>query len=278
MRWLLLVSLLVLTLVRVPPAAGPLNNTDASIHRSEGAKLRGRVDRAARLIDEGHRRDGLETIGQLLHHLRVLRDSDSGATSLDVETIDTIARELLTLRNDALLEAWPFPANFRGEFLSSVLGAATWGDWALDVPTSITLVQAVLESNWGRNAPGNALFGMKGTGTAGSLQRRVVEYRGSQRSRPVHSFRSYHNIGESIADHARLLSQSRRYAHARAVAEDPDAYARALQGVYASDPRYAQKLSAMTRSLDLLRFDVPGAAPYRPIEHVAPRDKPAPAG
>lgn len=275
MRWLFPLVLLLLALVRVPPAAGPLSTVEATVYRSEGARLRARIDRIGRLVEEGHKAEAYAAAELELIELRAMRNAAKDAeaagpearpplpANLDLATIDAVSREVLTLRNSLLLAERPLADTAKGRFLSALVDAATWGDWAEDVPASITLAQAVLESNWGKSAPGNNYFGMKGTGTAGSVSRKVVEYRRGKRSKPVHSFRTYYTPDEAIADHTRLLSQSRRYHKARAVAEDPDAYARALQGVYASDPRYAQKLSDLMRRADLLRFNVPGAAPYR---------------
>ena len=55
-------------------------------------------------------------------------------------------------------------------------------------------------------------------------------------------FRVYHNVAESIADHAELLATSGYYQRAMADRAIPDAFANDLTGVYATDPDYGANL------------------------------------
>ncbi len=162
---------------------------------------------------------------------------------------------LLALRVRVLVATTPLPSGRKGEFLASVLPGATFGDVVFGVPASVTVAQAILESGWGKSAPGFNLFGMKGVGPAGSSKRRVVEYQRGKRGHRHHEFRLYHSFAESLADHSRVLATADRYAPARLVAEDPVAYARALQGKYATDPRYGTKLGELADHYGLRRFD-----------------------
>ena len=163
--------------------------------------------------------------------------------------------ELVAVRFAALLAAEPLPDGPRGAFLAPLVPGSMVADVLLGVPASISLGQAIIESGWGKSAPGYNLFGMKGQGPAGSTSRVGVEYRGGKRTHRTSTFRRYHSFAESIEDHARLLSTGKGYAAARAVAEKPRAYARALQGTYASDPRYASKLLQLSDLYGLERFD-----------------------
>ena len=71
-------------------------------------------------------------------------------------------------------------------------------------------------------------------------------------------FRVYHNIAESIADHAELLATSGYYQRAMADRAVPDAFANDLTGVYATDPEYGSNLIALMQLYNLYRFDAPG--------------------
>ncbi len=164
-------------------------------------------------------------------------------------------RAALRLRFAALTEQSPLPEGFRGEFIGLVALGAMEADVLLGVPASVSIAQAILESGWGRSAPGNNLFGMKGEGPAGSTVRKVVEYRNGKRLVRRSRFRAYHDVEGSLVDHARVLSSGSRYEAARSVADDPAAYGRALQGKYASDPRYAKKLDTLRSLYALDRFD-----------------------
>lgn len=221
--------------------------------------VRAKLDRAAANLASGRAHDARAEAEALLADLRLRRvDPDD---PLDAETLDDVAREAVSVRNRALTWVAPLPKGFRGDFLGTVVDGASFADWRDGVPASVTLAQAILESDWGRSAPGHNLFGLKGEGPAGSNVRRVVEYRGGRRRHKMAPFRAYHAPAEAMEDHARILSSSSRYARARAAGDDAEAYARALQGVYATDPRYAKKLGKIIAALDLGRFDWVGGPP-----------------
>ena len=123
------------------------------------------------------------------------------------------------------------------------------------------MAQAILESGWGRRAPGFNLFGIKGTGSAGSTRSRVVEYVRGKRVIRKTNFRAYNSLSEAMQDHARLLGSSPRYAEARSASESPRAFAAALVGRYATDPRYADKLALLADSYGLDHFNWRGRPP-----------------
>lgn len=237
----------------VRPASPFADELSGISMRGPGAMIRSHVDRVATLLDEGRATEALVAADALLADLRLRVDAPDDP--LDGATLADVAQEVVAIRNRAVAWLVPFPAGFRGAFLATVVDGATFSDWRQGVPASITLAQAILESDWGRSAPGHNLFGLKGEGPAGSTVRRVVEYRGGKRRHRMASFRAYADAAGSLADHAAILARSRRYARARAAGDDVDAFARALQGTYATDPRYAQKLARLVASFDLGRFD-----------------------
>ena len=188
---------------------------------------------------------------ELLARLKV--HADAGHVGDDIAL--PIAKELCGFRAEAIWARDGAPAGSQGRFLKRVVAGASLGDWRYGVPASITIAQAILESDWGGSAPGHNLFGMKGTGPAGSIARRVVEYHRGVRSVRSDPFRAYHDESEALADHARILGTGKRYSRARSHGDDRHGFAAALVGIYASDPRYAQKLDRLIRSFTLERFD-----------------------
>jgi len=73
-------------------------------------------------------------------------------------------------------------------------------------------------------------------------------------------FRAYHTLAESCDDHARHIATFKRdgklvYAKAMSHAGDARAFAGALEGVYATDSHYAEKLWEMMDEHRLERFD-----------------------
>ena len=254
LRTLLGLALLgVAFLTDTQPAAQSPTDLEALARQGPGAQLQARISRMERYVSDGQLLPALQNAEWMLLELRQRSLSDDEL--LGAGGAEELAKRVIHLRNDVLFKLQPGPRGKRGEFIRTLADAAVFSDWKLGVPASVTLAQAILESSWGRSAPGNALFGIKGKGPSGSNLRKVVEYRGGKRVIRRDHFRAYDSWDASIEDHAALLSKSRVYAKARAVSEDPDAFARALQGTYASDPRYASKLSPFFDMYLLRRFD-----------------------
>jgi flagellum-specific peptidoglycan hydrolase FlgJ len=143
-------------------------------------------------------------------------------------------------------------------FISMVAPGAIAAQQRYGIPASVTIAQAIDESGWGQSglaAADHNLFGIKGTGPAGSDMRPTQEYENGVWVTRTAPFRVYHNIAESIADHGRLLATSQAYQHAMANRQVPDAFAAALTGVYATDPNYGPNLIALMRLYNLYRYD-----------------------
>lgn len=154
-------------------------------------------------------------------------------------------------------------ANYKGGRLSPSEFARLFGPVAREaskksgVPASIILAQAALETGWGGSTIGDAknLFGIKGTGPAGSVRVPTQEVINGRRVTINDNFRKYNSWQESIEDHGRLLQNS-RYAKAMAVKNDPDQFARELQKAgYATDPEYASKLISIMKSNNLYQYN-----------------------
>jgi flagellum-specific peptidoglycan hydrolase FlgJ len=159
----------------------------------------------------------------------------------------------------------------RQVFISEVAPGAVAAQRRYGVPASVTIAQAIDESGWGRSslaAKDHNLFGIKGTGPAGSDSLPTQEYEHGQSVTRVAAFRAYHNFAESIDDHGRLLATSGYYGRSMAYGQDPNAFAAALTGVYATDPDYGAKLISLMRQYDLYRYDV--AAPASPPPATGP--------
>jgi flagellum-specific peptidoglycan hydrolase FlgJ len=143
-------------------------------------------------------------------------------------------------------------------FISLVAPGAVAAQQRYGVPAAVTIAQAIEESAWGRSglaAQYHNLFGIKGTGPAGSVSLPTSEFQGGQWVSIDAQFRVYHNDAESIADHAELLATSGYYTRAMADRGVPDAFANDLTGVYATDPEYGANLIALMRLYNLYQFD-----------------------
>ncbi len=171
-------------------------------------------------------------------------------------------------------------------FINAVAPGAIASQRAYGVPAAVTIAQAIEESDWGNSllaSKDHNLFGMKGTGPAGSDSLPTQEFENGQWITTTAPFRVYHNFAESIDDHGRLLADSGYYQQAMAMRRAPNAFASALTGVYATDPQYGAKLINLMQHYDLYQYDTGGAAgraaPARQQPRPAPshRASPAPA-
>ncbi|WP_109127413.1 flagellar assembly peptidoglycan hydrolase FlgJ [Dyella sp. C11] len=128
----------------------------------------------------------------------------------------------------------------------------------LGVSVRAVLAQAALETQWGKHLPShsngdtsNNLFGMKaGSGWGGEkVSVPTLEFEDGVAVHRRAQFRSYDNPGQSFDDYAQLISDNPRYAKALNHGEDVVGFAKGLvNGGYATDPSYAQKIIAIANS------------------------------
>jgi flagellum-specific peptidoglycan hydrolase FlgJ len=145
-------------------------------------------------------------------------------------------------------------------FISLIAPGAVAAQQRWGVPAAVTIAQAIEESAWGNSqlaAQYHNLFGIKGSGPAGSVALPTSEFYNGHWVTIDGQFRVYHNVAESIADHAELLATSGYYQRAMADRAIADAFANDLTGVYATDPDYGANLIAIMKLYNLYRFDAP---------------------
>ena len=125
----------------------------------------------------------------------------------------------------------------------------------LGVNPKVLVAQAALETGWGRSVmqhpdgrSSHNLFGIKASpGWDGSqVSARTLEYDNGIPVRTRAAFRSYGSYADSFSDYVDFLKSNPRYRQALAQAGNPQQFASALQNAgYATDPAYAQKISAI---------------------------------
>ena len=150
-------------------------------------------------------------------------------------------------------------------FIAEVAPGALAAQQQYGIPAAVTIAQAIDESGWGQSmlaAQDNNLFGIKGTGPAGSVERPTQEYENGQAVTVNAPFRVYANVAQSITDHSLLLATGSAYQQAMADRRSPDAFANDLTGVYATDPNYGANLITIMRQFNLYRFDAGTSAAH----------------
>ena len=127
-----------------------------------------------------------------------------------------------------------------------------------DVRVSVQVAQAALESSWGQSKlyrEANNFGGVKGKGDAGSVTMPTVEVVDGKRVTVDAQFAKYSSVESAFAAQGKMISTNKRYAEA-AGAKTATEQAQAMQKAgYATDPKYAEKVTAIIRKYDLERFD-----------------------
>ncbi|MEN2666816.1 glycoside hydrolase family 73 protein [Listeria aquatica] len=140
-----------------------------------------------------------------------------------------------------------------------------------NILTSVTLAQAILESNWGKSElaiKANNLFGVKGSAGVPLINMTTKEFQDGKWIEIKANFRKYTSFDESLDDHANLFLNGTSWAKDkyRAVidARDYKTAAKAIMDAgYATDPTYASKLTTLIEDYDLTSYDEVGAKVIR---------------
>ncbi|MFO0387841.1 MAG: flagellar assembly peptidoglycan hydrolase FlgJ [bacterium] len=142
------------------------------------------------------------------------------------------------------------------QFIGNLMGEARVAAQRTGIPAEFMLGQAALESGWGKaeivgrdGARSFNLFGIKATSAwkGRVVESMTTEYIDGKPEKRVERFRAYDSYAQAFEDYAQLISQSPRYASSVAQAARTGSVATFAQGLqqggYATDPRYAEKLS-----------------------------------
>lgn len=166
----------------------------------------------------------------------------------------------------AVLAKQPEPAptgtsvDSREEFIEAVADEAVKFQEEYGITPSVTIAQAILESNWGQSGLAQNeqnYFGIKGS--ADSPQYQTQEYEEDWVEREA-GFRSYASLEESVEDYAQLLAEGTGWNQdlyqAVIGADHYEEAARALQEAgYATDPDYSNKVISLIERHELDRYD-----------------------
>ena len=177
---------------------------------------------------------------------------DSGTTPPDEGVVDSPAPDQEEYGAVA-------PTNAQRAFINRLAPAARQVGAAYDLYPSVIIAQAALESNWGTSrlgrAPFHNLFGVKGYFAGQTTRQSTSEYQGGRQLMVVDNFRRYQSDYAALRDYAETLQAPLyRGVHRQAAATYRQA-THALQGRYATDPQYEQKLNRLIDGYRLTRYD-----------------------
>jgi flagellar protein FlgJ len=181
----------------------------------------------------------------------------------DLETVNTYQNQALTqMVRKALPRApenddEPMSGDSK-DFLAQLSLPARLASQQSGVPHHLILAQAALESGWGQRQikrengePSFNLFGVKATpnwkGPVTEIT--TTEFENGEAKKVKAKFRVYSSYLEALSDYVGILTRNPRYA-AVTNAATAEQGAQALQSAgYATDPKYAQKLTSMIQQL-----------------------------
>ena len=175
------------------------------------------------------------------------------------QLVEQMVRAGIVKSPDAPPAAANFSATGPQDFVKQLLPSAVLAGQQLGVDPNTLLAHAALETGWGRSMPtaangqgSNNLFGVKaGANWRGeSVGSMTVEFDQGGAQRRSERFRVYDTPAASFQDYVALLRGNPRYAAALGQGSNAAGFAGALQQAgYATDPRYAEKLVAITQQV-----------------------------
>ncbi len=152
----------------------------------------------------------------------------------------------------------------KDEFLDFASELAVASMEKTGMSAALQTAQAILESGWGQSVPvdkytgtfSNNLFGIKGTGSNGSVISNTWEVFNGVHYRIDANFRAYATVIDGWEDHKGFLMALARYETFRSVMHNSTEGAWALKRAgYATDPLYAIKLIKIINQYNLYELD-----------------------
>ena len=144
-----------------------------------------------------------------------------------------------------------------GKFPPEVIDAAVASRKRWTVPAAVTAAQWAVESAWGASMPpgSNNPFGIKAVADQAAVESPTREVINGESVVINAKFRAFASLTEAFDEHGKLLATKAPYKKAMTHANDPEAFADALTGVYATDPNYGTTLKFVMEHYGLLKVD-----------------------
>lgn len=143
------------------------------------------------------------------------------------------------------------------DFIEKNIGTARQVQAKYGVPASVVLAQAAHESGWGNSTLStlfNNLFGVKGSGDAGSTYLPTQEEVNGKMVTVMDSFAQYSSQDASFDAYGKLIQTN----YKGAVGKSADAAVDAIAaGGYATDSNYASAVKGIIKDYNLTQYDDP---------------------
>lgn len=147
---------------------------------------------------------------------------------------------------DPNVKSTPFSGS-QGDFYSKIYNSILTAAKAKGLPNPEVIAQlgasqSSVETGYGQHMVGNNAFGIKGQGTAGTINAMTSEVIGGQSTRMSQGFAAYNSVEESAVGYVDFISNNPRYRNVLSATSVGDAAMAIAAAGYATDPNYAQKI------------------------------------
>jgi flagellum-specific peptidoglycan hydrolase FlgJ len=215
--------------------------------------------------DQENNKKEVETLTAFLEEKKKQLEQQEQEKQLALELLQKNGAEILALINNANGSSTDDIASINS-IIAPFVPDAQRLEQEKGIPASITLGQIILESSGDYNGlsglafEAKNLFGMKGTGTAGSISWNTTEFANGQQVVTTAAFAKYNTYYDSMVAHANLLLTTRYQKYLKNVTNIVD-YANGIQAAgYATDPNYANKLVKIIYQYQLYKLDAQSPA------------------
>lgn len=143
------------------------------------------------------------------------------------------------------------------QFIQRITNGAIQSYNKYDILPSLTMAQALLESNWGKQSIGNNIFGIKAdkNWTGKRVKKQTREFINGKWQIVNAYFRDYDSVEDGIEDHGLFLTK-KRYDKVRKTKEYKVACFEIWKAGYATDPQYPQKLVSIIEKYKFYEIDI----------------------
>lgn len=149
------------------------------------------------------------------------------------------------------------------EFILRLLPLARQNYETYGILPSITLSQAILESDWGKSRLSREFHNYFGIKSFKEGENRVSlqtkEFYNNQMNTTQDYFRVYESLEASVAHHGLLLGTAPRYRNFLSSSNYKEASQALYDASYSTDPRYPEKLNTLIETYGLDQYDPPAS-------------------
>lgn len=191
-------------------------------------------------------------------------NSQSNMSLFDSNLDKSIVGKSKALASESLKRVSPKELKTAGErdkkeFFKMLLPAALESERKYGVPASVTLAQAALESGWAKSPIGGFnIFGIKGSGPAGTVRVPTKEFIKGRYVTINDNFAKYNNFHEAVMSHGKVFQGNykgyKTGLAAYANTKNDYAFIDAVASTYATDPKYKQSIKQIMKDYDLVNM------------------------